>query len=295
MEIDKSARGLLVKNADLHLHTTASDGGYSPKMLVRKCKEVGLQYIAITDHDTVSGVAEAVSEGKKLGIIVIPGIEFSTKENGISVHILGYGINLNDKLFLKMLEDQQQMRKKRMEEMVSKFTKLNIHLEQEQILREADGGSIGRPHVAKALVKMGIVQNVAAAFELYLGEGKPCYVKKEREMSPIEALNWIKIAKGVAIVAHPVYYDLDDKIDEWVASGLLHGVEVYHRDHDLQVQTHYEQLIQEIEARRNVQLLRTGGSDFHHEDYGRVWQPLGETRIENQLALNLLAQIKEKT
>lgn len=280
-----------MKNADLHMHTTASDGGYSPSDLVQKCHEVGLEYIAITDHDTIGGVKEAIHEGEKLGIVVIPGIEFSTKENGVGVHILGYGIDIADQSLLAMLSDQQQMRKLRMEEMVGKFAKLNIKVDEADILKEADGGSIGRPHVAKVLVKMGIVKDVAEAFQLYLGEGKPCYVKKQREMTPIEAMEWIKKTKGVAIVAHPVYYDLDDKIEEWVAIGLLAGVEVYHRDHNQETQGHYEALVQGIENRYNVSLVRTGGSDFHHEDYGRVRQPLGETRIDNDLAIQLLKRI----
>lgn len=281
------------KNTDLHLHTTASDGGYSPKNLVRKCKEVQLQYIAITDHDTVSGVKEAMIEGEKLGITVIPGIEFSTKENGVSVHILGYGMDLSYEALLTMLEEQQRLRKTRMQEMVSKFAEMNIQINELDILREADGGSIGRPHVAKVLVKMGIVDDVKEAFDNYLAEGKPCYVKKEKEMTPLEAFQWINDAKGVAILAHPVYYNLDDKIEEWVSTGLLHGVEVYHRDHNEDVQCHYEKLVTEIEHKKGIVLLRTGGSDFHHEDYGRETQPLGETRIDDQFAVQLIDKINQ--
>lgn len=281
-----------LKNTDLHLHTTASDGGYSPQQLVEKCNQVGLDYIAITDHDTVNGVKEAMEVGESLGMTVIPGIEFSTKENGITVHILGYGIDINDAPLLKMLKEQQSLRKKRMQGMVEKFSNVNIQLNESDILKEADGGSIGRPHVARVLVNMGVVKDVAEAFRLYLAEGKPCYVSKERELTPIEALKWIKETKGVAILAHPVYYNLDDKVAEWVSTGLLHGVEVYHRDHSLEVQRHYEDLVQQIEIEQTVTLLRTGGSDFHHEDYGRVRQPLGETRIKNELAQQLLTKIK---
>ncbi|WNF39022.1 PHP domain-containing protein [Bacillaceae bacterium IKA-2] len=285
--------GEILKNTDLHLHTTASDGGYSPTELVNKCKQVGLQYIAITDHDTVNGVKEATEVAAKEGITVIPGIEFSTKENGTSVHILGYGIDINDEPLKAMLVEQQKLRKIRMQGMVEKFSKVNVQLKAADVLKEADGGSIGRPHVAKVLVKMGVVKNVAEAFDLFLGEGKPCYVQKEREMTPTEALKWIERAKGVAILAHPVYYDLDDKVAQWVATGLLHGVEVYHRDHNVDVQRHYEELVQQIEREQAVTLLRTGGSDFHHEDYGRVPEPLGETRVENKLAEQLLAKIEK--
>lgn len=283
----------VIKNTDLHLHTTASDGGYSPAQLVKKCKQVGLQYIAITDHDTVSGVKEAMEAGEKEGMTVIPGIEFSAKENGTSVHVLGYGIDINDVPLQAMLAEQQKLRKTRMQGMVRKFLNVNIQLNEADVLKEAGGGSIGRPHVAKVLVKMGVVKDVAEAFELFLGEGKPCYVEKEREMTPIEALKWIEAAKGVAILAHPVYYDLDKKVAQWVATGLLHGVEVYHRDHNIDVQRHYEELVQQIEREQAVTLLRTGGSDFHHEDYGRVREPLGETRIENKLAQQLLVEIEK--
>lgn len=281
-----------MNNTDLHMHTTASDGGYTPSQLVVKCHEVGLEYIAVTDHDTVGGVQEAIVEGKKHGITVIPGIEFSTKEQGKSVHILGYGIDITDKQFLKMLSEQQQLRKQRMEEMVFKFAKLNIHIDERAILKEADGGSIGRPHVAKVLVQMGIVKDVAEAFEHYLGEGKPCYVKKAKELTPEEAFEWIKKTRGVAIIAHPVYYELDEKIEEWVATGLLHGLEVYHRDHNEHVQNHYEKLTTHFEEKFSITLLRTGGSDFHHEDYGRVREPLGKTRIDNNYAHTLLRQIE---
>lgn len=280
-----------MNNTDLHLHTTASDGGYTPSELVRKCKEVGLEYIAITDHDTISGVHEAIQVGNQVGITVIPGIEFSTKEQGQSVHMLGFGIDLTCKPFLTMLKEQQEMRKKRLRSIVSKFDHINITITEEEILMHVDGASIGRPHVAKALVEKGIVKSVAEAFERFLAEGKPCYVKKEKELTPEEAMEWIRKANGVSVVAHPVYYSLDKEIENWVASGLLNGIEVYHRDHNETTRSHYETLVQTLEAKYNKQLIITGGSDFHHEDYGRVREDLGVTRISNTYAKKLIAII----
>ncbi|MDE5412820.1 PHP domain-containing protein [Alkalihalobacterium chitinilyticum] len=278
-------------NTDLHMHSTASDGGYRPEALLKKCKEVGLEYIALTDHDTTAGVKEAVETGKQLGITVIPGIEFSTKYNGKSVHILGYGLDYDNEELCEMLKGQQEMRRKRLDVIIRKLKDVGLIVTAEDVLEFVDGGSIGRPHVAKALIKRGYVKDVAEAFDRFLAEGRPCYVPKEKEMTPEEALNWIKRMNGVSILAHPVYYDLDDWIETLVADYGLDGVEVYHRDHSPEDRNRYEHLIQQIEEKYKLSLLRTGGSDFHHEDYGRVPEPLGITRIDNYFAEQLLTKI----
>lgn len=269
------------------MHSTASDGGYTPTELIKKCADVGLDIVALTDHDTMDGVDEAIKAGKEFGVEVIPGIEFSTKQGKVGVHMLGYGLDRKNEKLQQMLRLQREMRRKRMVEMLTKFEKVNILLQPADVLKFVDGGSIGRPHVAKALVEKGYVKDVAEAFDLYLAEGKPCYVKKEKEMTPAEAIQWIHNSGGVAILAHPTYYKLDHLIEEWVTQYNLDGVEVYHRDHDEKTVHHYEKLVTEIEKKYNLTLLRTGGSDFHHEDYGRVRQPLGETRILNSLAEKL--------
>lgn len=279
-------------NSDLHMHSTASDGGYSPRELVKKCAEVGLEYIALTDHDTVAGISEAIEAGKEYGITVIPGIEFSTKYNGKSVHMLGYGIDYKNEELLKMLEEQRHMRSERLNKIIAKLKKVNIQLKREDVLEFVDGGSIGRPHVALALVKHGYVRDVKEAFDRYLAEGKPCYVEKEKEMAPEEAIEWIHRTGGVAIIAHPVYYGDDALIERLVSRYHLDGIEVYHRDHDKEAVCHYERLTDELEKKYARPLLRTGGSDFHHEDYGRKKEPLGVTRVSNDLALRLLKKLE---
>lgn len=281
----------LGNHADLHMHSTASDGGYSPANLVKKCADVGLQYIALTDHDTVDGINEAISAGKQYGINVIPGIEFSTKYNGKSVHMLGYGIDYNDEPLRKMLQKQKLQRSKRLDVILEKLANVNIYLSREDVLEFVDGGSIGRPHVAQALVKHNYVRDVKEAFDLYLAEGKPCYVEKEKEMTPEETIDWIHRTGGIAIIAHPVYYNNDELIEYLVRDHHLDGIEVYHRDHDEEAIKHFEHLTSELEAKYHRPLLRTGGSDFHHEDYGRKKEPLGVTRINNDLALKLIAKI----
>ncbi|UOE92638.1 PHP domain-containing protein [Alkalihalobacillus sp. LMS39] len=283
---------MIEKNADLHMHSTASDGGYSPSELVQKCKEQGLTIISLTDHDTVAGVSEAIEAGQALGLKVIPGIEFSTKANGKSVHILGYGIDITNRALLHMLEQQRIQRRNRLDVILSKLHQVGITLQAEDVLQFVDGGSIGRPHVAKALIQKGYVTDVAEAFDRYLAEGQPCYVSKEKEMTPEEAFTWIHQTGGVAIVAHPVYYGLDELIEEWVKTKQLDGIEVYHRDHTRTDVIHYEQLTSRLEQTYDVQLLRTGGSDFHHEEYGRKREPLGVTRLSSEFAMQLMEKLK---
>ncbi|WP_026672124.1 PHP domain-containing protein [Alkalihalobacterium bogoriense] len=283
---------MIEKNSDLHMHSTASDGGYSPSELVRKCKEQGLTIISLTDHDTVAGVSEAIETGQAFGIKVIPGIEFSTKAKGKSVHIIGYGIDISDKALLHMLEQQRIQRRNRLDVILSKLHQVGITMQADDVLQFVDGGSIGRPHVAKALIQKGYVTDVAEAFDRYLAEGQPCYVSKEKEMTPEEAFTWIHQTGGVAIVAHPVYYGLDELIEEWVREKQLDGIEVYHRDHTQADVIHYEQFTLRLEQTYDVQLLRTGGSDFHHEEYGRKREPLGVTRLSNEFAMQLMEKLK---
>lgn len=275
------------------MHSTASDGGYTPYQLMKKCHDVNLEIIALTDHDTVNGIAEAIEAGNSLGLTVIPGIEFSTKHGGKSVHILGYGIDWKNEKLLTMLAAQREMRRRRLDVMLAKLEQANVPLQAKDVLKHVDGGAIGRPHVAKALIEKGYVSTVAEAFDQYLAEGKPCYVEKEQEMTVEKAISWIHKTGGLAIVAHPVYYNLDSEIVNWVKDGGLDGIEVYHRDHDEQAVAHYETLCKQIEQETGRRLLRTGGSDFHHEDYGRVPEPLGVTRLKNEYAHELLRRLNQ--
>lgn len=276
------------KNSDLHMHSTASDGGYSPSELMNKCKQNHLQIVSLTDHDTVGGIAEAIEAAKKLEIQFIPGIELSTIHEGKSVHILGYGIDWKNKELCDMLKEQKELRNERVLKMIQKLKNVGIHISKEHIFNESNGGSLGRPHVAHALIKSGYVKTVAEAFSRYLAEGQVAYVKKSKEMTVKEAINWIHFTGGIAVVAHPIYYHKDQAIIEWINKWNLDGVEVYHRDHDDQTKRHYELFCDELDHMRDKPLFRTGGSDFHHEEYGRVLEPLGVTRIKNSLAARVL-------
>lgn len=281
-------------DADLHMHTTASDGGYTPTELIKKCHDVGLTYVSITDHDTVQGVKEAIEEGKKLGIHVIPGIELSTYARRTSIHILGYGLNINHRVLLETLEDQRKQREERMSLIIERLSQVGVTLHAEDVLKYVDGGSIGRPHIARALLEKGYVQSVSEAFDRFLAIGKPCYVPKRREMTPEEAVELIHNSGGVAVIAHPIYYELDDYLESFIVEMGVDGVEVYHRDHDENATAHYEHWTTMLEEKYQIRLLRTGGSDFHHEAYGRQLVPLGEKRVANELAEELIAAIARR-
>ncbi len=270
------------------MHSTASDGGYTPSELMRKCKEVKLEIVSLTDHDSVAGIEEAIHEGNKLGIQVIPGIEFSTKYKGRSVHILGYQFDWKNQELQTLLMSQKQLRRERLDTIIERLKLIGLKVEAESVLKHVDGGSIGRPHVAKALIEAGYVTDMADAFERFLAEGQPGYVEKSKEMTVQEAIDWIHQTGGIAIVAHPNYYDVDEDLIDWVKDWGLDGIEVYHRDHDEDVKKRYELICQSIEEKVGRKLYRTGGSDFHHEEYGRVPEPLGVTRLANELAETLL-------
>lgn len=160
---------------------------------------------------------------------------------------------------------------------------IGITLTPEDVLKYVDGGSIGRPHIARALLEKGYVQTVSEAFDRFLAIGKPCYVPKRREMTPEEAVELIHESGGVAVIAHPIYYELDDYLEELIVKMGVDGVEVYHRDHDENAVAHYENWTNMLENKYGISLLRTGGSDFHHETYGRQLVPLGEKRVAEKL------------
>ncbi|KHF40477.1 PHP domain-containing protein [Halalkalibacter okhensis] len=276
------------KNSDLHMHSTASDGGYTPGELMKKCKMVDLEIVSLTDHDSVEGIEEAIRVGNDLGLRVIPGIEFSTKYKGKSVHILGYQFDWKDQHLQTILANQKQLRRERLDTIIQRLEAVGLPIQAQDVLKHVDGGSIGRPHVAKALIEAGYVADVAEAFERYLAEGKPCYVEKSQEMTVEEAIGWIHRTGGIAIVAHPDYYGVDGDLINWVRDWGLDGIEVYHRDHNEEAVKRYETLCDEIEEQIGTTLFKTGGSDFHHEDYGRVPEPLGVTRLSNHFAEILL-------
>ena len=245
---------------DLHLHSTNSDGTFTPREVVRRAAQAGLSVISLTDHDSTGGVAEAQEEGARLGIDVIPGTELSARNDSTDVHILGYFINPEHPDLISWLETFRQARLQRAERMVSKLNRMGLRVSLEQVLARAGPGAIGRPHIADVMVEEGLVFSVDEAFHRFLGYSKPAYVGKYSQ-SPSRAIQVIRAAGGLACLAHPGLYRRDDLIPDMVSAG-LDGIEVRHTKHNA---THVARYTK-IAAENN--LLCTGGSDCHGDGRG---------------------------
>ncbi len=253
------------KLADLHAHTTASDGTFSPQQTVERAKEKGLAAIAITDHDTVSGWRDALLHAKKLGgIEVVPGIEISTVAANRDVHVLGYYVDGEQSRFLEQLEELRNTRNKRNHMMIDRLQQLGIEIRWEEVYsRKKDGENIGRPHIAEVLMEKGIVDSLQEAFDQYLGREGEAYVNPPR-ISPQEAIELIHHAGGVAVLAHPGLYDDVELIRQLIQGG-LDGIEIYHPDHGEEEEKWFERMA------KDYGLIMTAGSDFHGERNGQVF------------------------
>lgn len=240
--------------ADLHTHTTVSDGFLEPEELVAKAARRGLSALAITDHDAVDGVDRARAAAPST-MQIIPGAELSCRIEGREAHILAYGIDPGDDSFQAALARFGEQRAVRAAEMVSRLNTLGLELEFEEVETISGDGTIARPHVARALVARGYVQTVDEAFQRYLGWSKAAFVEKPR-LEPREAINLIRSAGGVASLAHPGTFRRDDLIPVLVEAG-MEGLEVRHTEHGAARSAHYERMA------RDLELIPTGGSDFH--------------------------------
>jgi 3',5'-nucleoside bisphosphate phosphatase len=274
--------------ADLHSHTTASDGTQSPSENVRIALRAGLAAVAITDHDTVSGLPEALSEGKKIGIEVVPGVEISTVASNQDIHVLGYYMDFKDSLFLHRLEQLRDTRNRRNDMLIERLQQLGVNITLAEVLSEvkevkSEEDTVGRPHIAAVLMKKGYVASISEAFERYLGKEGSAYVNPPR-IHPKTAIEWIHEAGGSAVLAHPGLYGDDNLVAELIQAG-LDGIEVYHSDHTPEDEARYLRI-----ARENG-LIITAGSDFHGERGGEVFHaPIGTRRVET----SVLASLKKR-
>lgn len=241
---------------DLHLHTSASDGVYSPADLVRFALKTGLKTIAITDHDTVSGIPAALEAAAGLPIEVIPGIELSSDVARDEVHMLGYFIGFRDRNLLDVLGRLRAARVDRAKSMVEKLAQLGMPLKWERIEEIARGESIGRPHIAQAMLEQGYIQNTLEAFELYIGRNGPAYAERYK-LSPVDSIKLIVAAGGLPVLAHPYPSSaVFAELETLVANGLA-GIEAYYGDFE---QSQIDLL---AETARRLGIVATGGSDFH--------------------------------
>jgi predicted metal-dependent phosphoesterase TrpH len=248
-------------SVDLHIHSTASDGTVAPAAIVEAATVAGLDAIALCDHDSVDGVAEAMHAGRDFGITVIPGVELSAETDGMSVHILGYFIDHTDPELARHLDTLRDVRLERARAIVQVLAEGGYDLRLDDVLRFTNGGSVGRAHVAMALVDAGLVPTMSAAFSRLLGRGRPFYVPKPVP-EPECAIATIRNAGGLAVLAHPGVSKTMHLVDRLQAAG-LEGIEAYHVQHTVEERARYAQ------AARDRCLVVTGGSDFHSAGEGR--------------------------
>ena len=249
---------------DLHTHSTASDGTLSPEELILEAERKGLSALALTDHDTTGGLPRAAAKAQEVGLAFVPGVEISVKFEGPGhCHLLGYFIDYEDQGLKQVLEKLHEARKNRNLLMVQKLQELGVPISLEELEAMARGGEIGRPHMAKILVKKGVVKDFDEAFERFLGKGKPAYVPKAR-LSPEEAISAINKAGGITSLAHPIYLGLSPEETRAYVEKLkelgLSALEAYYTDHD-EAYTRFC-----LELAEDLGLLVTGGSDFHGEN-----------------------------
>ncbi len=241
--------------ADLHMHTTCSDGALSPCELLQRINNVGIGTISITDHDSVEAVDEAIALGKELGIEVIPGVELSSDIGERDIHILGYFIDYRDLQLLEYLSLFRRERLKRAERIVAKLNHMNVPLTLEAVLDKAGAGSVGRPHIAYALMEGGFTESYEGAFVKYIGVGRPAYEQKIH-FAPEDSIALIASVGGLSSLAHPGKYTSDADINRLIKHG-LDGIEVVHPSYSPERTKHYHLIAGEYF------LLESGGSDFH--------------------------------
>lgn len=244
--------------ADLHMHSTASDGEHEPEELMALCREAGLELAALTDHDSVAGVARAKKAADALGLRLLPGVELSCGAEG-KTHVLGLGIDAGDPALAAFFAERRKERERRAERMVEKLCTCGAPISLARV-HELAGGVVARPHVARALVEAGHAASVADAFQKYLLPGKPGYVSK-RTVPVEEGCALIHGAGGVAVLAHPMQLKmgeaaLESVVAEWARSG-LDGMECYHPS----AQSNHAAAL--VRMARGIGLLVTGGSDYH--------------------------------
>lgn len=255
--------------ADLHIHTTASDGIFPPEAIVAMAKESALDVIAVTDHDTTSGIDAAKKAAAKMQITFVPGVEISAGGD-LEIHVLGYGINPEAPVLKELFSSMQKERIRRAHTMLQRLALLGYPLDTDAVFKNAQG-SVGRPHIARAMVEKGYVSSVQEAFQRFLGSGKPAFVSREK-LDTAHVIRILTQADGIPVLAHPTLLHMPQEqlyplLTCWKDAGLA-GLEVYHPSQRGDFDSW-------LRLAKRFDFLITGGSDYHAPD--RPDGPMGGT------------------
>jgi predicted metal-dependent phosphoesterase TrpH len=277
----------MAHSVDLHTHSTASDGVYAPAELLRQASEAGLRVLALTDHDTTNGIAEAAEAARKLDIDFIPGLELNTDTSGGEVHVLGYFPEFERPAFQAVLKILRDARARRGQRMVELLNEHGISISWERV-REIAQGTVGRPHVARALMEAGYVQSIGEAFDRYIGKGCIGYVPRYH-LSPVDATRLIDSANGLPVIAHPLTLPGLPTLREWLpelcAAGMV-GLETYYGPYTEADERELRALAHEYN------LIPTGGTDFHGP--GIHPTPLGGRHVPYEAVERLKAEAAKR-
>ncbi len=275
-----------MSKVDLHIHSTISDGRFSPEEIVRKAAGVGLSVIALADHDSVDGIAPALETAKAFpGLRVIPCVEISTDTANGEVHVLGYFIDYTNQELKVALEKFRSSRRRRAQGIIAKLAGLGIHIDWQRVQELATGSSIGRPHIAQAMLEKGYITSLPEAFTRYLGQGGSAHVEREK-MTPVEAVELIARADGLPVLAHPfTTSEPEAVVIELKAAGLV-GIEAYF--HGLTA----DKVKSLISLADRYNLIATGGTDYHGLDDSEAM--LGSVDVPLASAERLIALAKQR-
>lgn len=276
-----------MKTIDLHTHSTCSDGSMSPSELVAHAKERGVSAIALSDHDTVAGIDEALEAGKKQGVEVVPAIEFSVQSD-TETHILGFYIDHKSPILAEALQNINSVRHQRTVNTCNKLRALGFDITMEEALAIAPAGIIGRAHFARILVEKGYIQSVREGFDKYLANGRPAY-DGTQYLTASAAVGLIDAIGGVSFVAHPHLIRLDDKtLREFLISLKnigLSGIEGYYNEYTPEMQSYFQSLARELG------LDISGGTDFHAKMKPHIEIGVGQGKMS--IPYSVLERIKE--
>jgi 3',5'-nucleoside bisphosphate phosphatase len=286
MDLARAGVSTLTARADLHVHSTASDGTLAPAEVVRRARAAGLAAMALTDHDTTAGVPEAIAEGERTGVEVVSGCEFSVRVAWGEMHLLGYFLPPGDPAIGEFLTTARGHRLERARRMVEGLQAWGVDIATEDVLAEAGNAAVGRPHVARALVRLGKVPDVSAAFDEFLGQGRRAYVEKVLP-GMAEVAELVHRAGGLVSAAHLRERASRATLAILKAEG-LDALEVRHPSHSPDLAAHLQNLA------RALDLLPTGGSDWHGDAADEVQGPLGSNAVPLEWVRQLESRVASR-